>query len=280
MKILALETSAKSVSAAVTEDGAVLASAYQNTGLTHSRTLMPMVDAMLNNSGIPLSDIGLVAVAAGPGSFTGLRIGVSAAKGLAWTLDLPCCAVSTLEAMAWNLRQEDAVIVCAMDARRNQVYNALFAARDGRLERLIPDRAVGLAELAAGLKNDLTGVKGISKVEINTLTGSLLILHTMDVTEINKLTIRLNKLVSPCVKRFSCGGPPNGPVLYAQNWHNTAVSINNQVRSLTRGWFDMSTLLSVFFLVRGIRKMLIYGQRPSGPTMVWWALHMMKGWKY
>ena len=154
MKILALETSAKSVSAAVTEDGAVLASAYQNTGLTHSRTLMPMVDAMLNNSGIPLSDIGLVAVAAGPGSFTGLRIGVSAAKGLAWTLDLPCCAVSTLEAMAWNLRQEDAVIVCAMDARRNQVYNALFAARDGRLERLIPDRAVGLAELAAGLKND------------------------------------------------------------------------------------------------------------------------------
>lgn len=154
MKILALETSAKSVSAAVTEDGTVLASAYQNTGLTHSRTLMPMVDAMLNNSGIPLSDIGLVAVAAGPGSFTGLRIGVSAAKGLAWTLDLPCCAVSTLEAMAWNLRQEDAVIVCAMDARRNQVYNALFAARDGRLERLIPDRAVGLAELAAGLKND------------------------------------------------------------------------------------------------------------------------------
>lgn len=135
-------------------------------------------------------------------------------------------------------------------------------------------------EMAAGLKSDLTGARGISKVEINTLTGSLLIMHTMDATEINKLTIRLNKLVSPCVKRFSCGGPPNGPVLYAKNWHNTAVSINNQVRSLTRGWFDMSTLLSVFFLVRGIRKMLIYGQRPSGPTMVWWALHMMKGWKY
>ncbi len=154
MKILALETSAKSVSAAVTEDGAVLASAWQNTGLTHSRTLMPMVDAMLKNAGISLPELGLIAVAAGPGSFTGLRIGVSAAKGLAWTLDLPCCAVSTLEAMARNVRHMDATVVCAMDARRNQIYNALFAARGGVLERLTPDRAVGLPELADELKND------------------------------------------------------------------------------------------------------------------------------
>ena len=154
MKILALETSAKSVSAAVTENGIVLASVYQNTGLTHSRTLMPLVDAMLKNSDIRLEEIGLVAVAAGPGSFTGLRIGVSAAKGLAWTLDLPCCAVSTLEAMAQNLRHMDATVICAMDARRNQVYNAVFSAHGGTLERLTPDRAIGLPELASELKND------------------------------------------------------------------------------------------------------------------------------
>ena len=154
MKILALETSAKSVSAAVLDSGIVLASAYQNTGLTHSHTLMPLVDAMLKNSDIPLEEIGLVAVAAGPGSFTGLRIGVSAAKGLAWTLDVPCCAVSTLEAMAQNLRHMDATVICAMDARRNQVYNAVFSAHGGTLNRMTPDRAIGLPELAAELKND------------------------------------------------------------------------------------------------------------------------------
>ena len=84
MKILALETSAKSVSVAVVENGAVLASAYQNMGLTHSVTLMPLLDSMLKNAGLTAKDMSLIAVAAGPGSFTGLRIGVSAAKGLAW----------------------------------------------------------------------------------------------------------------------------------------------------------------------------------------------------
>ena len=121
MKILALETSAKSVSAAVTDGGVVRAYTYQNTGLTHSRTLMPLVDAMLRESEQSLSDMDLLAVAAGPGSFTGLRIGVSALKGLAWAADKPCCGVSTLEAMAQNLRHMDGLIVCAMDARRNQV---------------------------------------------------------------------------------------------------------------------------------------------------------------
>ena len=93
MKILALETSAKSVSVAVTEDGVLLAQSYQNRGLTHSVTLMPLLDAMLQSAGLTLDDIGLVAVTHGPGSFTGLRIGVSAAKGLAWAKGLPCCGV-------------------------------------------------------------------------------------------------------------------------------------------------------------------------------------------
>ena len=154
MRILALETSARSVSCAVTEDGAVLASAFQCTGLTHSRTLLPMVDAMLRNAEIARESIDLYAVSAGPGSFTGLRIGVSALKGLAWAADKPCVGVSTLYAMAQNLAHADALLVCAMDARRSQVYNALFEAKDGRLTRLTPDRAIGLDELAAELQGD------------------------------------------------------------------------------------------------------------------------------
>ncbi|MBR3560417.1 MAG: tRNA (adenosine(37)-N6)-threonylcarbamoyltransferase complex dimerization subunit type 1 TsaB [Oscillospiraceae bacterium] len=155
MRILALETSAKSVSCAVTEDGAVLARGFQCTGLTHSRTLLPMVDAMLQNAEIPMASIDLFAVAAGPGSFTGLRIGVSALKGLAWAAEKPCAGVSTLYAMAQNLAHLDgALLICAMDARRSQVYNALFEAQNGTLKRLCGDRAIGLDALAAEVQND------------------------------------------------------------------------------------------------------------------------------
>lgn len=151
MKVLALETSAKSVSAAVLDGGAVRASCFSCTGLTHSRTLMPMVEAMLKNAELTLDDMDAVAVAAGPGSFTGLRIGVSAAKGLAWAADKPCIGVSTLEAMAQNLAHMDALLICAMDARRNQVYNALFEAKNGALIRLTDDRAIAVSELAGEL---------------------------------------------------------------------------------------------------------------------------------
>ena len=153
MKILAIETSAKRVSAAVVENGVPLASAYQNMGLTHSRTLMPLVDGMLSAAGLRVQDMDLLAAANGPGSFTGLRIGVSALKGLAWALEKPCCGVSTLAAMARNLAHMEGLIICAMDARRNQVYNALFLAHDGVLTRQCPDRAIGLAELAEEIKN-------------------------------------------------------------------------------------------------------------------------------
>lgn len=152
MKILAIETSARSVSTAVTENGLPLASAYQNRGLTHSRTLMPLVDGMLSAAGLKAEDMDLLAVAAGPGSFTGLRIGVSALKGLAWALDKPCCGVSTLDAMSRNLSHVEGLVVCAMDARRSQVYNALFLAHEGRLTRLCPDRAIGLPELTEELR--------------------------------------------------------------------------------------------------------------------------------
>lgn len=154
MKILALETSAKACSAAVTEDGSIVASCYQNTGLTHSRTLMPMVESMLRGADLTLGDCGAVAVAVGPGSFTGLRIGVAAAKGLAFAAELPTIGVSTLEGMALSLSCKDGLIICAMDARRNQVYNALFEAKDGLMTRLTDDRAIGLAELLEELKDD------------------------------------------------------------------------------------------------------------------------------
>lgn len=154
MRILALETAAKAVSAAITEDGKVLASAYQDTGLTHSRTLMPLVELLLKNTGLTPADLDAVAVSAGPGSFTGVRIGVSAAKGLAWAADKPCAAVSTLAALARNVSFLDGLIVCAMDARRQQVYNALFEARDGRLTRLTEDRAIALSGLVEELRDD------------------------------------------------------------------------------------------------------------------------------
>ena len=154
MKILALETSAKAVSAAVSEDGKILCSGYQDTGLTHSRTLMPIVEHILKNAGLTVADMDAIAVAAGPGSFTGIRIGVAAAKGLAFAADKPAVGVSTLAAMARNVAFCDGLVVCAMDARRQQVYNALFQAKDGQLTRLTPDRAISLEELAAELAND------------------------------------------------------------------------------------------------------------------------------
>lgn len=153
MKILALETSAKSVSAAVTESGTVLASAYQNRGLTHSVTLMPLIDGMLRAAGLTLDDMALIAVTNGPGSFTGLRIGVSAAKGLAWAKELPCCGVSTLAAMARTAADFHGLVIGAMDARRQQIYHALFRAEGGRVTRLTQDCAISLEELASQLRD-------------------------------------------------------------------------------------------------------------------------------
>ncbi len=148
MKILALETSAVTASVAVAEDEKLLAQSFQNSGLTHSATLMPMVSDLLKNTGLSLEDMDVIAVAAGPGSFTGVRIGVAAAKGLAWPGDKPCAPCSTLESMAWQCAHLGGEICAAMDARRNQVYCARFRAEGGALTRLTEDRAMGLDELA------------------------------------------------------------------------------------------------------------------------------------
>ena len=156
MKILALESSALACSAALCEDEKLLAQSYQNTGLTHSTTLMPMVRDLLRNAQTALEQVDVIAVAAGPGSFTGLRIGVSAAKGLAWAADRPCAPCSTLKSMAWQLAHADGWIIPARDARRSQIYNAVFRAREGTLERMCPDRAVSLEQA----EEELRGLEG------------------------------------------------------------------------------------------------------------------------
>ncbi|MGM9594510.1 MAG: tRNA (adenosine(37)-N6)-threonylcarbamoyltransferase complex dimerization subunit type 1 TsaB [Candidatus Onthomonas sp.] len=147
MKILAIETSAKAASVCLCEDEFLIAQSYQNSGLTHSQTVLPMCEDLLRHCGVSPKEVDLIACAAGPGSFTGLRIGLSTAKGLAWSLEKPCCGVSTLEAMAWPLAHRKGEILCCMDARRHQVYNARFSADGTKLTRLTPDRAIALQAL-------------------------------------------------------------------------------------------------------------------------------------
>ena len=156
MLILAFETTAKACSAALHDGKALLAESVQNSGLTHSQTLMVMAEDLLKVCGKSAADVTHLAVAAGPGSFTGVRIGVSAAKGFAWGAEKPVYGVSTLEAMALGLGVMDGHICCCMDARRKQVYNALFLAENGHLTRVCEDRAISLEEL----KEELLSIDG------------------------------------------------------------------------------------------------------------------------
>ena len=153
MLILAFETSAKSCSAALHDGAKLLAESYQNSGLTHSQTLMVMAEDLLKVCGKTAADVTALAVAAGPGSFTGIRIGVAAAKGFGWGAELPVYGVSTLEAMALWLGAFEGHVCCCMDARRNQVYNAIFRAEKGKLTRICEDRAIALADLKAELEH-------------------------------------------------------------------------------------------------------------------------------
>ena len=152
MLILAFESTAKAASCALLRDGKLLSQYTQCSGLTHSRTLLPMGEDMLKNAELTLDAVDLIAVAHGPGSFTGVRIGVSMVKGLAWAADKPCVGVSTLEAMAWHGLAAGGLVCPVMDARRSQVYNALFRIEDGRPKRLTEDRPIALAELAEALR--------------------------------------------------------------------------------------------------------------------------------
>ena len=147
MIILALDSTAEVCSVAVCEDNKPLSEITVNTGNTHSQTLLPAVEQALRLAELTLDDVDAFACSVGPGSFTGVRIGVATVKGLAYSKNKPCIAISTLEALARNLGDRDGIICPVMNARRNQVYNALFECKNGAVCRICPDRAISIAEL-------------------------------------------------------------------------------------------------------------------------------------
>ncbi len=153
MKILAVECSATPASVAILEDDKLIASAYTNVKLTHSQTLMPMIEGALSSSKTDINEINGFAISSGPGSFTGIRIGISAVKGLAAVKKTPCVAVSTLFAMAQNYSDTDCIICTVMDARCNQLYNAIFDIKNGSITRLCEDRALMCDELLEEIKS-------------------------------------------------------------------------------------------------------------------------------
>ena len=153
MKILAVECSATPASVAILEDDKLIASAYTNVKLTHSQTLMPMIEGALSSSKTDINEIDGFAISSGPGSFTGIRIGISAVKGLAAVKKTPCVAVSTLLSMAQNYSDTDCIICAVMDARCNQLYNAIFDIENGEITRLCEDRALMCDELLEEIKN-------------------------------------------------------------------------------------------------------------------------------
>ena len=151
MKILALDSTAVVGTVALCEDQKLIAHYTLNTGNTHSQTLLPMIESALRSAEWEIDDLDLFAVSNGPGSFTGVRIGVATIKGLAFGKDIPCAGVSTLEALAYNLRYYTGILCPVMNARRAQVYNSLFSCENGVLTRLCPDRAIAIADLDAEL---------------------------------------------------------------------------------------------------------------------------------
>ena len=153
MKILAFDTSAKTASVAVCDGGNILGVSNIDNGLTQSELVLPMAEALLSQLKMSFADVERYAVTVGPGSFTGVRIGVSTVKGLAFGRDIPCAPVSTLEALAENAAGLTGLIVPCMDARRGQFYTATFSATAEGISRMTPDRAISAEELAEELRS-------------------------------------------------------------------------------------------------------------------------------
>lgn len=152
MKILAVDCSAGPASCAIVQDGQVIASSYINVKLTHSQTLLPMIKQMMESAMLSLKDIEGFAINSGPGSFTGIRIGISGIKGLAAPENKPCFEVSTLESIAENFRGFDCTLCAVMDARCNQVYNGIFKIQKGEITRITEDRAVLVSQVEKELE--------------------------------------------------------------------------------------------------------------------------------
>lgn len=147
MKILALDSTAKICTAAICEDETLLILRAKDAGMTHSELLLPMIEEILGECQLKVSDIDMFALSEGPGSFTGVRIGAATVKGLAFARGRACVGVSTLEALAYNFISEDGIVISAMDARRSQVYTAIFRVKCGEIERLCADSAISIDEL-------------------------------------------------------------------------------------------------------------------------------------
>lgn len=145
--ILGIDSSAITAGCALCDGGRIIAEQFLNTKHTHSQTLLPMVESMLKSADVALADVDAIAITSGPGSFTGLRIGIASVKGMAMGAGKPCIEVSTLEAIAYNFIGIDGIICCAMDARCGQVYNALFSSRNGVITRMCEDRAIKAVDL-------------------------------------------------------------------------------------------------------------------------------------
>lgn len=213
MLLLAFETSAKAGSVALLDGEKLLGESYQNTGLTHSQTVMTMAQSLIESCGYTPQDVQAVAVAAGPGSFTGVRIGVAAAKGFAWGAEIPCYGVSTLEAMALQLGIWQGYVLPVMDARREQVYNALFHVQTGTAERLCADRAISLAELGEEIKN-------LSEPVFLVGDGSILCYNTLKDTvpglvlpPEHRMHQRAAGVALSALKQIAAGDPGNGAAL-------------------------------------------------------------------
>ena len=148
--LLSLDSSAVTASVALTDGDRVIKSEFVNSGLTHSETLLPMVKRVMGDN--EFSSLDAVAITAGPGSFTGVRIGVATVKGIAFAGNIPCYGVSTLEAIAYNFVDENCVVCAVMDARRMQFYNAIFKVENSIVSRITPDRAISIDDLREELK--------------------------------------------------------------------------------------------------------------------------------
>lgn len=205
MKILALDSSATAASVALLEDNFVLGEFFVNTKYTHSQTLVPMIKNLLNVTCVDIKDIDLFSVNVGPGSFTGIRIGVSAVKGMALALSKPCVPVSTLLSLAYNLKNYDGLICACMDARCNQVYNALFEVSGGEIKRLTDDRAILIDDLAEELK-------GFSKKIILVGDGAILcynklheLLPYLELSDNNNRYQRASSVAKIAFGDYNCG---------------------------------------------------------------------------
>ena len=154
MKILAVETSASVASAAICDEDKLICEMVLNHKKTHSEKLMPMIDELFKSCELSASEIDVFAAASGPGSFTGLRIGVCAVKGLAHAVNKPVIGVSTLEALAYNLPYADGLICPIMDARRSQVYNGIYRFQNGFPEIVTAPRAVALSECLEDVRGE------------------------------------------------------------------------------------------------------------------------------